>query len=589
MTGLNEPGRMSRRVLLAAGAAGAAALGTPLLAGCSSSGGDKGSGGGGGSKPTSAPLELGADVTDGPTYKTGYVGPRARVSKPFGDGSKTFTVVVPQDSAVVGDWSKNKATAWFEKQTGVKINFQAVLITNASGGTDLTKINAMLSGGQLPDAFMGIPFTNAQISLYGQQGLFQPLDDLIKVFAPRTREAMKDYPDLRPLKASTDGKLYQMPGVNDCYHCRSSNGRAWISQKYLDKVGGKMPTTTDELRQVLLEFKNKNPSGKSGFLPLAAGVGNALDNFFMQPFLYSPTGDQNGGWMRLNNGKVEFTPNLPEWREALRYLRQLAKDGLITPQTFSMTGTELQTAGNKGLIGFARAYWWGSFFNPVTLAKNAPWRDYVAVPPLKGPNGNQTAQWDYYGFSTNGLQITNACKDPDLLVKWSDYQMDLEAIMWAYDGIKGTNWFWGDKGAKGIDGQQALFRDVQWPAPLGQSWSQYSTMYRSLDFRNGQQVNPKAPTYEAGLYAAGKKYEPFAEPKEMQLPPLIIPDASAAQVADTATSIQQAVQQAMSQFALGNKNIDNDSDWNGYTDSFTKMNLKGYLDIYQKAYDSRPK
>ncbi|HEY9293842.1 MAG TPA: hypothetical protein VIP98_21390 [Microlunatus sp.] len=586
MTGMNERARLSRRALLAAGAAGAAAIGTPLLAGCDSSGG--GSGSDGGSKPTSAPLELGPEV-EGPNFKDGYVGPRAREKKPFGDGQKTFRVVVAQDSATVGDWNKNKTTAWFEERTGVKVQFEAVLITNPNGGNDLTKINAMLSGGDLPDAFMGIPFTNAQVSLYGQQGLFQPLDDLIKVYAPETRQAMKDYPDLRALKASNDGKLYQMPGVNDCFHCRSSNGRAWISQSYLDKVGAKMPTTTDELRQVLLEFKNKNPSGKNGFVPLASGVDNALDNFFMQPFLYSPTGDQNGGWMRLNNGKVEFTPNLPEWREALKYLRQLGDDGLITAQNFSMTGTELQTAGNKGMIGFARAYWWGSFFNPVTLDKNAPWRDYVAVPPLKGPDGAQNSQWDYYGFSTNGLQITNACKNPELLVQWSDYQMDLESIMWMYDGIKDKNWFWAKEGADGIDGEQALFRDIQWPAPEGQSWNQYATMYRSLDFRGGQQVNPKEPTYEKGLYDAGKIYEQYAEKKDLQLPPVIIPDESAAQVADTATSIQQQVKQSMSQFALGKKNIDNDADWNAYVDAFKSMDLQGYLDIYQKAYDSRPK
>ncbi len=71
--------------------------------------------------------------------------------------------------------------------------------------------------------------------------------------------------------------------------------------------------------------------------------------------------------------------------------------------------------------------------------------------------------------------------------------------MWEYDGIQGKNWFWADKGAKGIDGEQALFRDVQWPAPQGQSWNQYATMYRSLDFRNGQRVDPKAPTLKPGF------------------------------------------------------------------------------------------
>ena len=588
MTGWKGKARVSRRALLAAGAAGAAALGSPLLTGCGSAGA-KGSSASG-TKPTEAPLQLGEEI-EGPVYRPGYVGPRARKPVRFGDGKTAFKVVVPQDSANVGDWNKNKTTAWLEERTGVKVDFQTVLITDANGGTDLTKINAMLSGGNLPDAFLGIPFTTAQISLYGQQGLFQPMDELISVYAPVARQMMKDYPDLRSLKASSDGKLYQVPSMSDCYHCCSSNGRAWINKVYLDKVGAEMPATTEELRQVLLEFKHKNPSGRSGFLPLAAGIGNALDNYFLQPFLYSPTGDQNGGWMRLNNGKVEFTPNLSEWRDALKYLRQLADDGLITAQTFSMTSTELQTAGNKSLIGFARAYWWGSFFNPVTLDKSAPWRDYVAVPPLTGPNGSRTAQWDYYnyGVNTQGLQITSACKDPATLVRWSDAQMDLEATMWTYDGIKGKNWFWGDKGAKGIDGKQALWRDVQWPAPEGQSWSQYATMYRSLDFRNGQQVDPKAPTYEAGLYQAGKVYEQYAEPKEMQLPPLIIPDESAAQVADTATSIKQAVEQGMAEFALGKKDITNDADWNAYTDAFDAMNLKGYLDIYQKAYDSRPK
>ena len=585
MTGINDASRLSRRALIAAGAAGAGALTTPLLTGCDSSGGGSGSDG---PKPTSAPIELGADVDDGPVYKDGYVGPRARVTEPFGDGSKTFRVVVPQDSATVGDWNKNKATKWFEERTGVKVEFQAVLITGPDGGTDLTKINAMLSGGDLPDAFMGVPFTNAQISLYGQQGLFQPLDDLIEVYAPETRQAMKDYPDLRSLKASTDGKLYTMLGVNDCFHCRSSNGRAWINQKYLDKVGMEMPTTTDELREVLLEFKNSNPSGKDGFIPFASGTGGALDPFFMQPFLYTPGGDQNGGWMRLNNGKVEFTPVLDGWREALRYLAQLGEDGVLNAQNFSRTDTEMQTAGNKGLVGFARAYWWGSFFNPVTLDKDAPWRDYVAVPPLKGPDGTQFAQWDYYLFTTNGLVITSACEDPAQLVRWSDAQMDLEAIMWAYDGVREENWFWGDEGAKGIDGEQSLFRDVQWPAPEGMSWNQYATMYRSLDFRHGQQVNPKEPTYEKGLYDASKVYEPFAQPQEMQLPPVIIPEESVAQVADTATSIEQQVKQAMSQFALGKKDINNDGEWQAYLDAFQAMNLQAYLDIYQKAYDSRP-
>lgn len=584
--------RISRRTLLGAGAAGVGAIGLPLLSGCTSSSSSGGSGSG--TKITGAPVKIGAEIANGPIYKSGYVGPHATVKKPFGDGKTTFNIVVPQDTTVVDNWNKNATTTWFEKTTGVKVQFQEVLTTDTSGATDLTKINAMLSGGNLPDAFMGIPFTQAQISLYGQQGLFVALDDLINHYAPRTVSAMKDYPDLKPIRVGTDGKLYQMPGINDCFHCQSSNGRAWINTEYLEKAGMKMPETTDDLRQVLLEFKNKNPSGKQGFIPFVAGVSNPLDSFFMQPFLYTSygtdaTGSPDGGWLVLNNGKVQFTPNQDEWREALKYLAQLGKDGTLTSAIFEMTDTELQTAGNKGLVGFGRVYWYGSLYNPVTLAPNAPWRAYHPVPPLKGPSGKAIAQWDYYQFATTGLQITSACKDPATLVQWSDYQMDLESIMWMYDGQFQTNWFWGDKGAKGIDNGSALWRDIQWPAPAGKSWDQNATMYRSLDFRGGEEVDPKHPTYEASLYAAGTLYKPFAQPQSMQLPPLIIPEASAASVADTATSVSQAVKQGISDFALGKKNIDSNTDWNAYTSQFNAMNLSAYLDVYQKAYDSRPK
>jgi putative aldouronate transport system substrate-binding protein len=580
----DQPHRISRRRLLT-WAAGIGAVSIPgVLAGCDSGGSQAGPEG-----PDLSgvdPVELGADL-EGPLYKEGYVGPRAREHSAFGDGETVFRVVVPQDATIVGDWNDNEATRWFEEATGVKVEFQSVLITGADGSTDLTKINAMLSGGDLPDAFMGIPFTVAQIALYGQQGVFQPLDDLIEVYAPETRQAMSDYPDLRSLRVGTDDTLYTMLGVNDCYHCSSSPGRAWINQDHLDEIGAEMPTTTDQLREVLLELQALSPGG-SDFIPFASGSTDYLDNYFMQSFLYSPPGDQNGGWLRLNSGSVELTPTLPEWREALRYLRRLNLDGLLTATNFSMTGEEMQAAGNNGRIGFARTYWWGSFFNPVTLDADAPWRRYVPVPPLEGPEGVRYAQWNHYAYATAGLQVTRSCEQPEVMVQWSDFQMNLEAVMRAYDGNKDDNWFYSESGATAIDGEQALFRDVQWPAPEGQSWNQYATMYRSLDFRGGQEVDPDAPTYEAGLYAAGQMYQEFAEPQEMQLPPLVIGDAESAQVADTATSINQHVRTHMSQFSLGQKDIDDDADWQEYVDTFDAMNVPAYLDIFQKAYDSRP-
>jgi len=580
---------LSRRRILQATLAG---LGTAAvggsIAGCAPGGGgnDPGKPSGLESVPKATLPEPRTDML----FADGYVGPYAYDRKPFGDGTKTFRIVVAQDAQVVGDWNNNKTTTEVEKRTGIKIEFVPVVVRGTDGTIDMTKINAMLAGGDLPDAFMGIPFTTAQLALYGQQGLFLPLDDYINTYSPITQKVMTDYPDLRGLKASPDGKLYTMLGVNDCYHCNSSPGRAWVNKKYLDKVGMDIPTTTEELRQVLLEFKNKNPSGKSGFLPFASSESSPMDTFFMNSFLANP-GNQlpgNVAWLRLNGGKVEFTANLPEWREALKYLNQLGKDGTLTQATFTMKDTELQQNGNKGLIGFTRAYWWGSFFNPVNLDLDAPWRDYVAVPPLKGPGGVQYAWWNYYGYSTDGLQVTKKCADPGALVQWTDYIMDLDTAMWTYGGVQHENWDYAKKGDVGINGKQALVSRKLFPAPVGTGWSQYAVMYRSSDYRLAEKVDPKAPTYEAGLYEAGKKYEPFAYPQDSQLPPVILSTEDSAAAADLNTSITNEVKVSLAKFSLGQLDPNNDADWNAYLDRFTAMNLQAYVDIYQKAYDSRP-
>ncbi|WP_069111090.1 hypothetical protein [Jiangella alba] len=112
--------------------------------------------------------------------------------------------------------------------------------------------------------------------------------------------------------------------------------------------------------------------------------------------------------------------------------------------------------------------------------------------------------------------------------------------------------------------------------------------FLSADFRGGAAIDPNAPTFEADLYTAGQAYEAFAQPKDMQLPPVIIEVADAAAVADAEVSINQHITTSISEFSLGKKDPTNDRDWNEYVDTFESMNLDGYLEIYQRAYDSRP-
>jgi len=534
------------------------------------------------------PLQLGAE-TRSILYPSGYVGPKARSVARIHDGSKTFRIVVPQNAEVIGDWNKNAFTKWLEARTGVKVEFDAILTNNPDGSQDLTKVNAMLASGDLPDAFLAIPFTTNEISVYGQQGVFIPLDDYIQTYAPQTRAAFTDYPDWRALTAASDNKLYQLKTLVDCFHCRISLARAFVNKKYVEAVGGVIPATTDDLRELLKLFKAKDPTPHHNIIPFAGSVFNTIDRYIMGSFLYNPGGDQNGGWLRLNNGKVEFVANTDEWRQALQFLRQLSDDGTIGTELFTMTDDALLAAGNQRRIGFARAYAWGLFIDVEYTGEQA-WKDYVPVPPLKGPNGVQVAPWEYYNYNGgSSLIITKKCSNPEILVQWADAQMELEATLAGGLGPRSTGDFgWAKAGQKGMSGKQAIFYQTTYPPPVGKGWNSWSIGYQSNDFRLALAVDTH-PSFEPALYEASVPYKRLAEPKEWQLPPVLFDSASAAQIADMAVSISSHVTQSMAKFATGQTDINNNGAWNSYVDAFKKIGLSNYLSLYQKAYDARPR
>jgi len=588
MSDLTSTPLTRRRVLTATAGIGASAVAATWLGGCSPSSDGSSDGNNPGNDSTVAVKELGPEAADKPLYPDGYVGAKARDYKPFTDGSKTFKVVGPQNTTTIGDWTSNHFSKWIEQRTGMKVEYQAVLTTAADGTTqDLTKINAMIAAGDLPDAFIGIPFSPAQISLYGQQGLFQPLDDLIKIYAPELRAAFEAYPELPTTLKSLDGKTYGFKALSDCYHCKASDGRAWVRQDYLDSMGASMPTTTEELRELLKMFKAKDPSGTGKMVPLAAGKQNRLDPYFMNSFLETPA--PTYGWMTLADGKVRFTAIQPEWREGLRYLRTLYDDGTLTESTFTATPEELLALGNQGRIGMARAYYQGM----ITDLSDKPgdtWTKWVPLPPVKGPAGVQKSCWSDNLLTGIPLLITNKCTNPELFVQWGDYMLELTAQLMSYGGDKGENgnWDWAKEGETGLNGKQAVWYNKKYPAPVGQGWGQI-LYYFPKGFREGQRSDTSKPNYEKYLYDATTPYEQYKPARENQLPTLIYDDATAAEQSTLSAAVTPFVTQSLAEFATGKKDVNDNAAWQGYLDALDKMGIQQLVDLTQKTYEAMPK
>lgn len=547
----------------------------------------------------------GTPSAGGPIYPEGWVGPAVEPQAPLSAEKVTLKVVVPH-SDNAGDWATNSFSQWFEERTNVHIEFQEI-----AGTPDERRvvINAMIAGGDLPDIFMGADFTPAQMLLYGQQGLFLGLNDLIASHAPRIPKIFSDYPTVKDIVTAPDGQIYSMPYINDCYHCQGSC-KLWINKAWLDKLGLAVPQTVDEFEAALKAFKEMDPNGngQADEIGLVSGTGDtvwngvvsansgrsngSIDNFFMGSYLYNP----GEPWLVLNEGKVDVTFNKPGWREGLKYLNRLYAGGLIAPETFSQNDEGLKRMGDNAdaaIIGAATGGWWGVFLTVDQTTEGARWEEYVTVPPLAGPDGTRVAGWNYYGAaSVNGrMVITTACKNPEIAVAWADAQYELETLLRSYHGVLGEHWRWAEEGEMGINGKQGVWKPlVTWAsdAMRGTWWDQYGVGYRSSDFRLSEAVDPANPTFESPLYQnTVDNYFPYKEDISLQVPPLYLTEEQAGQVGELATTINGYVLESLAAFTIGDKDPNDDGAWDEYVSTLDSMGVAPYLESWQAAYDAK--
>jgi putative aldouronate transport system substrate-binding protein len=501
------------------------------------------------------------------------------------NGAVTLSVFGGQ-RADVQDLTTNTFTKTVEKKLNIKFKWEVVPTTGQNDKKQL-----LLASGDYPEVFLDGGLTQAEQLKYGQQGVFLPLNDLIEQYAPNIKKAFTDIPYLKNGISTPDGKIYALPQINECYHCWYSQ-KMWINKAWLDKLGLKMPETTDDFFQVLKAFKEKDPNGngKQDEVPLSgaptAWHGN-IDGFLMNAFIYNNSLD----YFTMKDGKVDFAANKPEWKKGLEYMNQLYKAGLIDQAAFTQNQDGLKQLGNNAGTAILGTFTAGHIGMVVDVSPGQTRnKDYDVVPPLKGPDGVQLS--GYFADVGNGIfAITNkASKEKQIAaIKLADYMYKEEAALLSIFGPEGKWWSKAKEGEKDVRGRQAKyitspeFDSIQ---QQNEHWSQMGPTLRTRDYRESFAV-PQDPLgdggYEYRLYLATQKYEKY-KPKEAY-PISIFMDPKDADAANQfRTTINDYVKASMVEFIIGRKNLT--SDWEAYVKGLDGMNLKQYLSIYQKSYNS---
>ncbi|WP_281888729.1 extracellular solute-binding protein [Paenibacillus sp. YYML68] len=515
--------------------------------------------------------------------------PNAAIVNPPGQfpivNEKIKLKVLVRGNALVENFNTNGYTKWLENKTNIQVEWIV-----ADEKNYLEQLNLALSGGDLPDVIMNMGISPEQQMVYGEQGVFVSWTELIEKYGPNTQNIFKEMPEVKEAITAPGNKIYSLPYVNECYHC-SMNFKLYVYKPWLEKLGLKEPSTLDEFYQMLKAFKEKDPNGngKPDEIALvgATGTRTLIDPFIMNSFIY----DDGLKRMIVKDGKIDVVYNKPEWKEGLLYLRKLYKEGLIAPQSFTQDDASLKKVAENPDVAIAGAM---PAHSPSTITivegPSGRWLDYQPIAPLKGPSGKQTSFWNPYDKIRAGHFImTNANKYPEATMRWADAMYEFEANLYSNFGVENSSWKWAQPGDVGRDGQPAKYRLlIPYGRVQNESWAQYGVNYRTdKDWYAGQAVL-KLPDKEKMYYEVTKKnYEPYRPDIKSIVPPLFFAPSDSQALAELDKTINDYVKTMIARFITGDADIE--KEWSSYLSTLEKMNLKTYLEIYQKAYEAKQK
>lgn len=486
-------------------------------------------------------------------------------------------------SSGVEDYSTNYQSEWYEEYSGVKIHWINV---PAQGWADSFKTSVM--GGDYPDIYL-YDFSTSEVQACAQAGAVIPLNSLIDEHCPNIKRILEDSPEIKNSITSTDGNIYTL--FSESYNVNAYTQKLWVNKSWLEKytadTGKGMPQTTTDFEDMLTYFKNNDMNGNGNNSDEIPYMGtNGLDGMYnlFGAFVPSVSSNNSYGCYQLSDGTTSFAYTSEEYREALKYINGLYEKGLISDQSFTISTKDrfAYTSGKpeNAKVGVVTGV---TADNVVQLEKEEgtlDYSDYVAIPPLEGPNGVRTIMT--FGESTFALKnaITTKCKYPEIAAKWLDYWYSEEGRLWSVNGgIEGKDWWYEEtEDSKVVAHSDEALKSTNF------CWRGSGVNYalQDSDFKAMGKESLATNNYLATYYA-NTEYSKYAQKVEWPAVVWVTGDSEEGlEYSELSKLIVDCVQLNYTDFIFGKKNIDDDKIWNEYKNKLNDIGVSRYIELVNK-------
>lgn len=287
---------------------------------------------------------------------------------------------------------------------------------------------------EVPDFIMGGEFQNTDIYSYIKSGTIRPLDDLIEKYAPNIKRVFEEKPIIKKYCTYEDGKVYTLPFYNQIEENRMQN-YLFINKTWLDTLNLQIPTTTEEFYKVLQAFKSQDPNqnGREDEIPFSYIEG--IPRYNIDNFMGAFGVVSDDKYLMIQDDKISFVPIDNRTKTGITYLKKLYGEGLIDAEVFTQN---LRTYTEKG---HSEEMILGAFIakdSATIVGDGRAQNDYMIIPPLKGPEGDQLWGCKKSGVTSNQFMMTTYNAYPEKTIAWIDQFFNEETAIPICTALKGA-------------------------------------------------------------------------------------------------------------------------------------------------------
>lgn len=470
-------------------------------------------------------------------------------------------------------------TLWFftelEKKTGIHIEFEPV-----KDGDWKLKRNLMYADGASNNTYPDIILRgDPDAEEYGvQQGVLIPLEDLIPQYMPNyySRLNMNNANAAIP---SSDGHTYYIGNLT----AQNVNHEAnfFINKTWLDNLDLEIPTTVEELTEVLRAFKTRDPNGNGepDEVPMIAadlihqtqGVYThfAMFGVPLSRYVYANIDDDD---------KVYFPGYLPGFRAAVEWLHQMYEEGILDPESLTQDSNVWGTKMNSGINGFTTYL---RLINTALTPETA--EQFVSIIP-PAAEGYKAITPRILEVPSHGAALTISNQHVPETLRWLDAQFETEIMLESVNGPIG--------GDGPIDDTMEINEDGKYVVkyiPENNGLYEVVPVYHGQFFAPGDYYfdvfdmpphRVERANYSAEYEAAGVLEKTSFEYLYKLVKPT--PDETE-ELALLFTALENFMKESITSFIV---NGVTDESYNNFLNTAKQVGADRYVEIYQGAYDN---